>query len=302
MRIGLAVPQYGPFADPTAVVEVARAAETIGFDSLWVCDRVMAPLHPRDLYPGGDGVMPARYATFLDPLPILTLVASVTTRVRLGTSTLNALWQPPMLLARTLSTLDHISGGRLDVGIGLGWSSDEYQAVGVPWAGRGARLDETLDVLLAAWTGDPVEHTGTLWTVPPSRVWPKPVQRPHPPLLLSGFTPAGLARVGQRADGWLGVALPLLAGTWQAIRGHAELAGRDPDALRMPLRVNPMITDAPVDPELVPHQGTVEQVAEYLLAAAEIGADEVLVDFQQTADSTGELLDLAGAMHAALRS
>lgn len=305
MRIGFAVPQYGAFADPAFITEAARTLEGMGYDSLWAGDRILAPLDPSDPYPGGDGTMPPGYATFFDPLSALTLAAVATERVRLGTSTLNALWQPPVMLARTLTALDLLSRGRLDVGIGLGWLRDEYTAAGVPWEGRGARLEETLDLLEAIWTAEVVDHQGPSWTVPPSRIDLKPFQSPRPPILLGGFTPAALERVGRRADGWLGVAMPLpyLTGLWDVARRAAERAGRDPARLRLALRVNPQITEKPVDGERPPQVGTVGQVCDYLLTAVEAtGAQDVFVDVQTATSSRTELLDLAEAFVAELRA
>lgn len=304
LRIGLAVPQYGTFATPEAIVEVARAAESLGFDSLWAADRILAPHEPSDPYPGGDGTMPEQYRTFLDPLTVLTRAAGVTTRVRLGTSTLNALWHTPVLLTRTLTSLDVVSHGRLDVGLGIGWLRDEYRAVGVPWEGRGARLEEWLDVAETIWTRETVRHDGERWTIPPSAIEPKPAQRPRPPVLLGGFSPSALERIGRRADGWLAVGLPLpaLTAMWNTIRLAADAAGRDASALRMVLRVNPLLTQDEAPAELVPNTGTIDQIADYLLSTAEAGADEVLVDLQQTTTTTDELLTAAETLIKRLRA
>ena len=187
MRIGLNLPHDGSLISPEADTEVSRAAEDLGYDSLWTGDRLLSPLAPSDRYPGGDGTMPAEMNTYLDPLTALTFAAAGTSRIRLGTSTLNAPWYNPVLLARTLTTIDVLSRGRLDVGLGLGWSRDEYEAAGVPWRGRGARLDEILDVLEAVWGADVVAHEGRRFRVPDSRINPKPLQRPRPPILLAGL-------------------------------------------------------------------------------------------------------------------
>lgn len=304
MRLGYSVPQYGAFADPDFIRQASTALEAMGYDSLWAGDRILLPLAPSDPYPGGDGTVPAAFGTFFDPLTALTLAAVGTREIRLGTSTLNALWQPPVLLARTLTSLDLLSHGRLDVGIGLGWLRDEYAAAGVPWRGKGARLEETLDVLEAAWTGEVVEHKGALWTVPPSRIDLKPCQRPRPPILLAGFTPPALERVGRRADGWLGAAMPMphLTTLWDMALRAASGAGRDPSALRMVVRVNPQITDSPAPAGRVPRAGTVRQVADYLLTLAEAGAHEAFVDVQTTTSSRRQFLDVAHALVTLLRA
>jgi probable F420-dependent oxidoreductase len=304
VRVGLAVSQYGPFARRDAVIDVARGAEALGFDSLWTGDRILDPVNPRERYPGAaDGRMPPEFGTFLDPLTVLTLAAAVTERVRLGTSTLNAPWYAPVLLARTLTTLDVLSEGRLDVGFGVGWSSDEYEAVNVPWGGRGARLEHILDVLERIWATDPVEHRDPYMSIPASHINPKPVQRPRPPIYLGGFSPGVLDRIGRRADGWLasGFPLPLLTEMWKTVTRSAERSGRDPGMLRMIVRINAHITDKPADAERIPHEGTIDQVAEYSLAAADAGVDEVFVDLQQTTSSVDRMLDLAGQFAGALR-
>lgn len=305
MRIGLSLPQYGRFADPALTVRVAAAAEEIGYDSLWVGDRLLVATEPQSLYPGGDRSVLAQHETFLDPLTLLTVAAGVTHRARLGTSTLNALWQPPILLARTLATIDQVSAGRLDVGLGLGWSRDEYQAVGTPWQGQGARLEETLDLFDRIWAEDEVvRHDGALWTVPSAYIRLKPRQRPRPPVLLGGYSPASLARVGRRADGWLGVGLPLpvLTQAWETVAEHAAKAGREPEALRLVLRVNPVFSADPVPDEQVPTRGTVRQLADYLSAAVESLGAEPLIDLHYAAGDPEEYLDLARELHDLVRS
>ncbi|MBK3575907.1 TIGR03619 family F420-dependent LLM class oxidoreductase [Streptomyces sp. MBT65] len=302
LKIGLGSPQYGLFTDPATISGFAAEVETIGYDSLWVGDRALVPTQPRDPYPGG-GPVPDEYRAFLDPIATLSFLAHATSRLRLGTSTLNAPFYSPLLLARSLTTVDILSGGRLDIGFGLGWSSDEYEAIGVPWPGRGARMEEILDVLDHVWSGTEAEHKGELWTIPSAHIETLPVQRPRPPVLLGGFTPATLERIGRRADGWAGVALPVpqLAYVISQIRQSAEANGRDPDALRTVVRVNPVVTAEDAPSEAVPHRGTVVQVSDHLLAAHAAGADEVLIDLQQTARDADELTDLAHRFHEHLR-
>ncbi|MFF6908352.1 TIGR03619 family F420-dependent LLM class oxidoreductase [Streptomyces sp. NPDC012389] len=303
LKIGLGAPQYGVFADPETLTACATAAEDIGYDSLWVGDRALVPAEPRDPYPGG-GPVPPEYRVFLDPLATLSCLAHATRRVRLGTSTLNAPFYSPVLLARSLATVDILSGGRLDIGLGLGWSSDEYEAIGVPWRGRGARLEEILDALDRLWSESPVQHEGPLWTIGSSYMDAVPVQRPRPPLLLGGFSPATFERIGRRADGWLGVGLPApqLSYVVGQIRHSAETHGRDPEALRIVVRVNPQVEKDRAPDDQVPGRGTVRQLADYLLTTHEAGADEVLIDLQQTARSAAELTDLAHQLHEALRT
>ncbi|MEV4057799.1 TIGR03619 family F420-dependent LLM class oxidoreductase [Amycolatopsis sp. NPDC049688] len=292
--LGLALPQYGPLADPAAVPRFAAAAESLGYASLWVGDRILAPLAPSDLYPGGgtpEHPYPREFETFADPFTTLAAAAAVTNSVRLGMSALTGPVYSPVLLARALTSLDLASAGRLDVGFGLGWLREEYFATGVPWRGRGRRLEELLDALEALWTGDPAEHEGPQWRIAPSTVGLRPAQQPRPPLLLGGFSPPALARVGRRADGWLAGWMPrqYLDGLWSVALEAAEKAGRDPGGLRRVLRINPR-PGTGVD--------TVADVPPCLDVAREAGITEVLLDLHYVAKDVDHALELAAELIA----
>jgi probable F420-dependent oxidoreductase len=302
MRIGLTVPQLGQLADPATIKTVAIGAEAAGYHSLWAIDRLMAPLQPRSAYPGTpDGAVPAEQHTVLDPLGVLGLAAAVTERVRLGTNVLVAPWYPPVLLARSLTTLDHVSAGRLTVGLGVGWSHDEYEAVGVPKRDIGARLDAALDALNTIWTHAVVQHDGPYARIAPSTIEPKPIQQPRPPLLLAAFTPAGLDRIARRADGWLPVGLPhdVLAALWNGVRISTVRHGRDPEALQLVVRANVHIADTPLGQDRPVFCGAIRQIADDLLATRDLGAHELILDLQADARTATELLELAHAITTA---
>ena len=301
MRFGITLPQFGPLIDPGQLVSFARQAESLGYQSLWVGDRVLAPLHPSQPYMGytEEKPLPDAFGAFMDPLTVLTAAAAATSTARLGSSTLNATWYHPLLLGRTLTTLDQISGGRLDAGFGLGWMETEYQALGIPWAGRGARLEETLDVLRAMWTDDnPVQHHGQLFDVPPSTLDLRPVQPGGPPVLLGGYSRRALERVGRRAAGWLpsiapgrGLTVAMLDRPWQTIARAAEAAGRDPGSLRRELRVN-----------LVAGPDLVTTAIGFVREARELGYDGAFADPQFAVGSPAEMADCAGQLMAAYRA
>jgi probable F420-dependent oxidoreductase len=302
MRLGVTIPTFGPHAAPETIAKVSRTAEQLGYDSLWTGDRLMAPVHPQVQYSGNGGVLPAVYRNHYDPLAALTFAAAHTERVRLGTSSMVGLWQAPLMLARALTTVDVLARGRLDVGLGLGWSPDEYEAANVPWAGRGRRLEETLDVLDAYWgPSEVVAHDGKLFHIPPATVELKPLKRP--PILLAAFTPAGLARIARRADGWLPVDMPVayVMDQWRGLQQQADAAGRDPGSLRMALRVDVDLTKGRADAEQVPVFGTFEQYVDYVRRAGDAGIHELFLDLGQMPMTFDERVDLMGRFLEAVR-
>jgi probable F420-dependent oxidoreductase len=274
MRLGFGLPVSGSWAVPGTMLHVARRAEELGYGSLWTFQRL---LHPAD---GDWGPM---YRSVQDPLVTLAYVAAHTERARLGVAVVNAPFYPPVLLAKQLTTLDVVSGGRLDVGLGLGWADEEFTAVGVPARQRAGRTEEAVACLRAVWGKDPVSFAGRYYEVPPSQVDPKPVQQPHPPLLLGGAAEPALRRVGRLADGWISASRHDLTRVDEAlsvIRGSAEDAGRDPAELRFVIRGVVHLDDELRNRDGVrrPLTGTEGQIREDLAKLAALGVTEVFLD------------------------
>ncbi len=282
MRLGFALPQIGSVAGPDALITVAKRAEGLGFDTLWVLDRVLFPVNPQEPYPVGDGTLPDKYRRTLDPVETLTFVAAHTRHIALGTSILNLPWYNPVLLARRLTTLDVLSAGRLRVGFGMGWSRDEYEAVGAPWQERGKRADEIIQTLKTIWTTDPVEFHGTYYRIPKSFIGPKPVQKPHPPIYMAAYTPPAMKRVAREADGWFPVGIPLgaIAQMFDGIKRMAQEAGRDPSALEIIVRANVEVFAAKPGKDRIDFTGSLEQIAGDIAATRKLGAAELLFDVQ----------------------
>jgi probable F420-dependent oxidoreductase len=291
MRIGFALPQFGaPAHQAGQVADFARAVEAMGGDSLWVADRLLAPIRPTVGF-GGGSTIPREFHAVLDPFVLLTIAATVTDRVQIGTNVLNAPWYPPAVLARSLTSIDQLSGGRLLVGLGIGWLPEEYEAAGIPMRERGARLDECLDALEALWTTDPAEYHGEHWVVPATRIELKPAQNPRPPLYLAGFAQAAMRRVASRADGWLPVIQPgavefdpqaSITAPLGHIRKLAEEQGRDPNSIGTVLRVHPT-ADA-----------TAGQTADALRRAEdEAGVANAFVELSALAESVEHMTRLA---------
>lgn len=177
VQLGFAVPVSGSWARPANCVEVARKAEQLGYTSLWTFQRLLSPLN------GNTPLLEPPYHSVHDPLATLAYLAGRTSTARLGVAVVNLPYYSPIMLAKLLTTIDNFSDGRLDAGLGIGWSPHEFEAVGAPLEGRGARAEDFLRCMRAIWTDEVVEYSGDFYRVPRSRVDPKPVQKPHPPLL-----------------------------------------------------------------------------------------------------------------------
>ncbi len=246
-------------------------------------DRLLWPIKPRAPYPVGDGSLPALYKTSLDPLQTLAFAAAQTKRVAVGSSVLNLPWYNPTLLARTLTSLDVLSGGRLRVGLGMGWSPDEYEAAGTSWSGKGKRADELIRAIKTIWTTDPVEFKGEYVQIPESIIGLKPFQKPHPSIYMAAFTPSALQRMAREANGWFPVGIPLKAvpEMFGGIQAMAKEAGRDPSKLELIVRGNPCeFSDLPSGSDRAEFTGTIEQIGADIATAREIGAHELVLDVQ----------------------
>lgn len=283
MKIGFTLPQVGSLGGPEQIVAATRRAEALGYDSLWVNDRVLWPTAPQAPFPAGDGALSPMWRRNLDALDTLTYAAAHSTTLRLGTAVLILPIYDPVLLARRLTTIDILSNGRLVAGFGLGWSPDEYQVTGTPWAGRAKRMEDSLDVLDKIWGGGSVAHESEFVSMPESVFEATPVQRPRPPVYLAAYSPAGLARIAARADGWTpaGIPIPAMAEMYAGIGAMAEGAGRDPSELGLIVRANCSIGDElPDNADRPPFSGSVAQIVDDAHRCAEIGAGEVFIEVQ----------------------
>ena len=167
MELGFALPHLGPIATRDNVRQVAIEAERLGYHSLWTNERLLKPVNPKTPYPGNpEGVLDWQYETVFEHLTTLTFASALTERIRLGVSLINLPFHQPVQLAKRIATMDHLSNGRIDIGLGLGWSEDEADVTGTPFADRGRRAAEYIDAMKALWGPDPVEFHGQYVDVP----------------------------------------------------------------------------------------------------------------------------------------
>ncbi|MEV7389354.1 MULTISPECIES: LLM class F420-dependent oxidoreductase [unclassified Streptomyces] len=303
-RLGLSLPQLRQYSIGTDVPDVARTAEQLGYDSLWVFERALFPEPATQGLYGMTGVpWPDEYRGVADPLITLTLAAAATERVRLGSSVLVAPLHVPFQLAKSLATLDAASGGRVVAGLGTGWSLDEYAAAGIrPFEERGKVLDELIEVCRAVWGPDPVRYDGQLTKIASAVVGPKPA-RPIP-ILLAANTGRARRRLVDHADGWLpvGMGAEQLAAQWRELQDLAAERGRR-EPIQTVLRVNLTCTPKAYDgSDRRPFQGSVDQIIEDLVAHAEVGLEEILIDLQSSARDARELKDIATEVYEKARA
>ncbi|MEU6669955.1 LLM class F420-dependent oxidoreductase [Streptomyces sp. NPDC046727] len=303
-RLGLSLPQMRQYSIGTDVPAVARAAERIGYDSLWVFERALFPEPAtQGLYDIEGLPWPDEYRNVADPLVTLTLAAAATERAELGSSVLVAPLHQPFQLAKALATLDAVSGGRVIAGFGTGWSLDEYAASGVlPFAERGAALDEIIEVCRAVWGPDPVVHDGRLTRIASAVVGPKPA-RPIP-VLLAASNRRAFRRLVDHADGWLpaGFSFKQVTAQWRELRELAEERGRT-EPIRTVLRANATLRAEPYDGAgRRPFQGSVDQIVADLVEFDGIGMAEILIDLQGSARDARELVDVAAEVFEKARA
>jgi probable F420-dependent oxidoreductase len=266
MKAGILLPQTGASATRENVLYIAKEAEKEGLDSVWVFERLLWPIKPKTPYVATpDGALPVQYQNVLDPLETLTYLAGHTNEISLGTCLIDMLFHNPVVLARRFATLDVLSNGRAIAGLGIGWSKDEYEVSDVPFEHRGQRADEFLQMLKRIWTDEVVEYKGEFYSIPASKIGPKPVQKPHPPILLGGFSPKTFLRIVNYADGWLPVAgfgpLEQLEQTINGLREDARKANKDPSKIRIFALTYPTVIDSSSSAQQrLPMTGTVDQI------------------------------------------
>ena len=269
MLISCGCPVSGAWAEPELLARFARQAEDLGYHGLWSFQRLLV---------GADQELEPVYRSVLDPLLALAYAAAHTTRIRLGVAVINLPYLSPAYLAKQASTLDVLSGGRADLGLGTGWSEPEFAATGSDPNPRGRRTEEYLAVLRSLWTEPVASFDGGLYRLPPSTMAPRPVQPGGPPVLLGGTAETALRRAGRLADGWVSssrASLTDIERGAQIVRRAARDGGRDPDSVRIVVRG--VVRAGERDPA-VPLSGDWAQIRAGAQRYAQAGVTELFYD------------------------
>jgi probable F420-dependent oxidoreductase len=263
VKFAIAFANTGPFTTPTGAIGFARAAEAAGFESLWTVEHVVVPAGYQSPYPySADGRMPGRDDFPIpDPLIWLAYLAAATTTLRLGTGILIAAQRQPVVLAKEVATLDHLSGGRLELGVGAGWLREEFDALGVNFEERARRTDECIAVMRALWREPEASFAGEFTSFTNCISRPQPV-RGSVPIHIGGHSAAAARRAGRLGDGFFPAAgsHDELARLFDVVRESAVAAGRDPAAIELTTAGNGAVGERALDEVGALHALGVERV------------------------------------------
>ncbi len=228
-------------AESGDLAAVARRVEALGFDSLWIPEHPVIPMARTTPFPIGDGTLPDHYNRWADPFVALTVVATVTKQIKLGTGICLLPEREPLMTAKVIASLDLYSGGRVIIGAGAGWLKEETEVMGTRFGSRWKRMRETVEAMRVLWTQREASYEGELVRFPSVRCEPKPAQRPYPPVLLGAHGPKALERVARTYDGWFPLvhSIPAFERDMVTLRKLTQEAGRNPDTLQVTVIIDP---------------------------------------------------------------
>ena len=284
MKVGIRLPQTGKPAKPENVIYLAEGADKSGFDSLWVLERLLWPITPQTKHPStSTGNFPQDWQNVFEPLELLSFVAAITKKIYLGTSVIDMLFHNPVILAKRFATLDILSRGRALAGLGLGWSKDEFLASNIPFEHRGRRSDEFIRLLKSIWSD---EFNGQFYTIPPSKIGPKPVQEPHLPIYLGGSSPSTFSRMAKYANGWIGVIrndLDQLQITLDLLRREVVNSNRNPEDLEIVVIIYPNVSERVTQEERrSAFTGTIGEIGNDIDRLKKMGVGHIILNYNRS--------------------
>jgi probable F420-dependent oxidoreductase len=300
VRYGFYLPTRGQTASPESLESLVARAEGLGFSSVVIADHIVFPVTIKSKYPYTvSGAFPGQ-GDALEQLALMAFVAGKSRALRLISSVMILPYRNPVVTAKMLATIDVLSGGRVTVGVGVGWLREEFEALGAPdFDRRGAVSDEYLRVFKALWTQDPASYHGELYRFDSVRCLPHPVQKPHPPIWVGGHSRAALRRVARLGDGWHPVganpAVPLrppeLRALLEELRRLTEAEGRDPSKLTISYKAPIYDSEQGVagGAERRPFSGSQQAIVDDVATFAGLGVSDLIFDFRS--ESLAESLE-----------
>ncbi|TFG77199.1 MAG: TIGR03619 family F420-dependent LLM class oxidoreductase [Thermodesulfobacteriales bacterium] len=268
MNFGITLPNFGKYADKNEILNIATAAQELGFDSIWVSDHIVIP----DTHKGFGDV-------FYEPIVTLSYLASITKGIKLGSSVIILPYRNPVVLAKMVSTLDQLSGARVILGIGAGWLEKEFQALGVPYSDRGEMTDEFLKVLKTLWTQENPSFNGKYFNFSDIKFLPKPVQKPYPPIWIGGGSDKAIERAATYGDGWHPVGLTPEKLKERLNHLNKLLTNQKKENFTISLRRNLEINnDKTISPDDT-LRGSIEKIVKGIKDYKELGVNHLILHF-----------------------
>lgn len=270
MKFGYIIPQNWGLEDPQEVIELGVSAEEAGFDSVWVNHHVINAGYIRERL---------QDRPYYDALTTLTWVAALTSHVRLGTTVLVLPYLNPLNLAKSVATLDVMSGGRVTLGVGVGMLEAENRALGSDFSTRGAYADESIEIMRELWTADDPEYSGRFFDFGGFKFSPKPAQKPGPPILIGGGSRAAMRRCARLGDGWhpIGASMESFRAQTETLRRMWRREDRNPDDMKLVVRCEFEVTEAPSSDPNTPLVGTRDQIARAVSEYESLGVEEIVL-------------------------
>jgi probable F420-dependent oxidoreductase len=289
MKYGFGIPNAGRLVNGDDIIRYVQRAEALGFESIWTGDHIILPAGGTNQYPyTDDGSFPlASTENFLEPFTLLAYVAAVTNSIKIGTTVIILPYRNPIEQAKMLSCLDVLSGGRLICGVGVGWLEKEFEVLGASYKDRGPVSDEYIEIFKKLWTEDEPRFDGRFYQFDGIMMYPKPIQKPHPPIWIGGHSKAAVRRAARLGDAWHPTRqtrehvvqhLPLL-------REEAERAGRDPETITISLKRSLQFTDIGLSARVLRNTGgsligTTQDVIDDVRRCQDSGIDQLTFDFR----------------------
>ena len=305
MKYGFTLPGRGQLATPERLGIIARKGEVFGFDTLLTGDHILVPKNISSVYPYTEGgeFPGSGSGESMEQITLLSYIAGQTSKIRLVTSVLIVPHRNPLIAAKSLATLDVLSGGRLVVGVGVGWMREEFEALGLPpFEERGAVTDEYIRAFKVLWTEDDPHFEGKYISFDDISFLPKPVQKPHPPIWVGGESRPALRRTAELADGWyplgsnpifpMGTPEQLKAGL-ERLAGYARRFGRDPSTIETIYRTHQFeLLKQAAGPDRLPFVGDADQIAGDIRQYQDMGVTSMIWDFLRQTDDLDSMLGL----------
>ena len=287
MKLGIFLPISGRSATRTTLMEAARQAEAWGFDSVWTADRIFIPWEIRTPYPynyaeGSQFLVPPD-RPFLEPLTCLAFLAGCTEKIQLGMSVLVLPYRHPLYWAKIATTIDHLSTGRLILGVGVGWMVEEFEGLQAPFKERGAVSDEQLQIVKELWENERPRFEGRHYRFDNVAFYPKPYRKPRVPIWVGGESAPAQRRAARYGDAWFSYFIKItpqeLAAKFAKVRQSAKEAGRDPNEVHLACCRPVEVTPEPVPQEPDRLKGTPSQLIEALRGYEKIGVEHIALQF-----------------------